>query len=77
MLMEIVGSLVIMIIFAMAMLIVFAITLAPVVLALGLFTIAIVVLNGLMALVLNTWVWLLIGLILIIGIIASMITLLT
>jgi hypothetical protein len=47
------------------------------VLALGLFTIAIVVLNGLMALVLNTWVWLLVGLILIIGIIASMITPLT
>jgi hypothetical protein len=60
-----------MIIFAMVMLIVFAITLAPVVLVLGLFTIAIVVLNGLIVLALNIWVWLLIGLILIIGTIAS------
>jgi hypothetical protein len=56
------------------MLIVFAITLAPVVLALGLFTIVIVVLNGLIVLALNIWVWLLIGLILIIGTIASMTT---
>jgi hypothetical protein len=66
-----------MIIFAMVMLIVFAITLAPVVLVLGLFTIVIAVLHGLMILVLNIWVWLLIGLILIIGTIASTTTPLT
>jgi hypothetical protein len=66
-----------MIIFAMVMLIVFAITLAPAVLALGLFIIVTAVLLGLTILAQSIWVWLLIGLILIIGTIASTTTPLT